>query len=151
MPARGIQHVDLAVGDVGRSLAFYLALLGPLGCVERFRVPSYRGTEEIVYLEFGAQGFGLRPADGGPYRYADVGIEHVAFEVDRADEVDAAHRRCVAAGGAIQSPPERHYVEDGEDYYAFFAFDPDGIRIEVFAWRTSPYRTDPQADDEASR
>jgi hypothetical protein len=40
----------------------------------------------------------------------------------------------------IQSPPEHHYVED-EDYYAFFAFDPDGIRIEVFAWPSSPYRT----------
>jgi hypothetical protein len=44
--------------------------------------------------------------------------------------------------GEIQSPPERHYVEDETDYYAFFAFDPDGIRIEVFSWPGSPYRTD---------
>ena len=142
MPARGIQHVDLAVGDVERSLVFYSALLGPLGLKERFRVPTYRGTEEVVYLEYGVQGFGLRPADDGPYRYHGIGIEHLAFEVDRADEVDEAHMRCVAAGGKIQSPPERHYVQDGEDYYAFFGFDPDGIRIEVFAWPSSPYRTD---------
>jgi catechol 2,3-dioxygenase-like lactoylglutathione lyase family enzyme len=141
VPARGIQHVDLAVGDVERSLAFYSALLGPLGLRERFRVPSYRGTEEVVYLEYGMQGFGLRPADHGPYRYYSVGIEHVAFEVDSSDEVDGAHARCVAEGARIQSPPEQHYVDDGEDYYAFFAFDPDGIRIEVFAWPTSPYRT----------
>lgn len=142
MPARGIQHVDLAVEDVDRSLAYYTALLGPLGLKEKFRVPTYRGTEEVVYLEFGVQGFGLRPADAGPYRYHSVGIEHLAFEVDRADEVDAAYERCVSLGGSIQSPPERHYVED-EDYYAFFAFDPDGIRIEVFAWPTSPYRAAP--------
>lgn len=141
MPARGIQHVDLAVGDVERSIAFYSALLGPLGLRERFRIPTYRGTEEVVYLEYGAQGFGLRPADDGPYRYHAIGIEHLAFEVDRADEVDAAHERCVDAGGEIQSAPAQHYVDDGEDYYAFFAFDPDGIRIEVFAWPTSPYRT----------
>ena len=88
----------------------------------------------------GVQGFGLRPADDGDYRYHGVGIEHLAFEVDRADEVDDAYGRCVSLDGRIQSPPEQHYVEDGEDYYAFFAFDPDGIRIEVFAWPTSPYR-----------
>ena len=142
MPARGIQHVDLAVRDVERSLVFYSALLGPLGLEERFRVRTYRGTEDVVYLEYGVQGFGLRPADDGSYRYHGVGLEHLAFEVDRADEVDEAHERCIAAGGRIQSPPGHHYVEDGEDYYAFFAFDPDGIRIEVFAWPSSPYRTD---------
>ncbi len=71
------------------------------------------------------QGFGLRPADDGAYSYYGIGIEHLGFEVDRPDEVDDAYRRCVAAGGQIQSPPEHHYVEDGEGYYAFFAFDPD--------------------------
>ena len=140
MTARGIQHVDLAVGDVERSLAFYCGVLGPLGFKEKYRLPTYRGTEEVVVLEYGVQGLNLRPADGGVYRYYEVGIEHLAFEVDDRDEVDEAYRRCVSAGGTIQSPPEQHYVKDGEDYYAFFAFDPDGIRIEVFCWPSSPYR-----------
>lgn len=139
MPVKGIQHLDLAVGDVERSLAFYLALLAPLGVRERYRVPTYRGTEEVVYLECGVQGFGLRPADGGEFRHYDVGIEHLAFEVDSRDEVDDTYQRCLAAGGGIQAPPEEHYVDD-EDYYAFFAFDPDGIRVEVFCWPSSPYR-----------
>lgn len=140
MPARGIQHIDLAVGDVQRSVAFYCEVLGPLGLKEKYRLPTYRGTEDVIYLEYGVQGFGLRPADGGEYRYYDVGIEHLAFEVDRPDEVEEAYRRCISAGGEIQSPPEQHYVEDSENYYAFFAFDPDGIRIEVFCWPSSPYR-----------
>lgn len=139
MPARGIQHVDLAVGDVERSLAFYYGVLGPLGLKEKFRNLTYRQTEEVVYLEYGVQGFGLRPADGGVYRHYEVGIEHVAFEVDDHAEVDEAYKRCVSAGAKIQSPPEEHYLDDGEDY-AFFAFDPDGIRVEVFCWPTSPYR-----------
>ena len=69
-----------------------------------------------------------------------MGIEHLAFEVDNRDEVDEAYRRCVSAGGTIQSPPEGRYVEEGEGYYAFYAFDPDGIRIEVFCWPASPSR-----------
>jgi catechol 2,3-dioxygenase-like lactoylglutathione lyase family enzyme len=132
MPGRAIQHVDLAVADVERSLAFYRTLLEPLGLKEYWRGPTYRGTEEVVYLQFGRSWFGLRPADGGSYRHYDVGLEHLAFQVDSREEVDQAHERCVSAGGAIQSPPEEHYIDsDEQDYYAFFAFDPDGIRIEV--------------------
>jgi catechol 2,3-dioxygenase-like lactoylglutathione lyase family enzyme len=140
MPGRGIHHLDLTVADVERSLAFYRELLGPLGWTEEVRFPSYRGTEEIVYLVrqgsdgepeyFG--GLGLRPADGGTHRYYDVGIEHFAFEVDRPEEVDEAHERCLASGARIHHPPEED--RDLPGYYAFFAFDPDGMRVEVFCW-----------------
>src|SRR5215218_8409245 len=80
--ARGIHHVDLAVADVDASLAFYLDLLGPLGLTEEVRYPTYRGTEEVVYLvdAHDRRGIGLRPADGGAHSYYDVGIEHLAFE-----------------------------------------------------------------------
>jgi catechol 2,3-dioxygenase-like lactoylglutathione lyase family enzyme len=146
MPARGgIHHVDLAVADVERSLTFYLDLLGPLGWVEEVRYPTYRGTEEVVYLArpgairdggLGLRpadgGLGLRPADGGTHRYYGVGIEHFAFEVDSRDEVEAAHERAVAGGARIHFPPEEDRDEPG--YYAFFVFDPDGIRVEVFCW-----------------
>jgi glyoxylase I family protein len=134
MPAKGIHHIDLAVSDVNRSLGFYLALLGPLGWAEAVRYPSYRGTEEVVYLkdpETGAM-FGLRPADGGSHRYYDVGIEHLAFEVDRPEEVDATYEGCLARGEQIHFPPEED--RDVRGYYAVFVFDPDGIRIEVFSW-----------------
>jgi catechol 2,3-dioxygenase-like lactoylglutathione lyase family enzyme len=143
MPGRGIHHVDLAVADVERSLAFYRDLLAPLGWTEEVRYSTYRGTEEVVYLVrqrtgdpgpdleyFG--GIGLRPADGPAHRYYGVGIEHFAVEVDRPDEVDEAHARCLANGASIHFPPEED--RDLPGYYAFFAFDPDGIRVEVFCW-----------------
>jgi catechol 2,3-dioxygenase-like lactoylglutathione lyase family enzyme len=134
MPAKGIHHIDLAVSDVDESLAFYLDLLGPLGWAEEVRYPTYRGTEEVVYLREPATGamLGLRPADGGAHQYYEVGIEHLAFEVDSRDEVDAAHERCVRRGASIHFPPEEDRDVDG--YYAVFVFDPDGIRIEVFSW-----------------
>ena len=129
MPARGIHHVDLAVADVERSLAFYLELLGPLGWAESVRYPTYRGTEEVVYLRWGDQYLGLRPADGGEHHYYDVGIEHLAFYVDSREEVDAAYRRCLEIGARIHFPPEDD--RDIEGYYELFVFDPDGIRVEV--------------------
>jgi len=135
VPAPAIQHVDLCVSDVERSLAFYLEVLGPLGLEEDLRVPSYRGTEEIVYLRFGEQNLGLRPADGGAHEYYRVGIEHLAFEVESREQVDAAYERCLGIGASIQFPPEED--RDLADYYAFFVLDPDGLRIEVF-WSRPP-------------
>lgn len=132
MPARGIQHTDLAVSDVERSLAFYRELLGPLGLEDGFRLRTYRGTEDVLYLRFGNSYLGIRPADGGTYRHYAPGIEHLGFQVDSRQEVDEAHERCLAAGFRIESSPQRHYAYlDDQDYYAFFAFDPDGIRVEV--------------------
>jgi glyoxylase I family protein len=144
MPGRGIHHIDLAVADVEESLAFYRDLLGPLGWTEEIRLPTYRRTKEIIYLVrqvagdggpeldyFG--GVGLRSSDGGTHRYYDVGVEHFAFEVDRHEEVDEAHARCLARGANIHFPPEED--RDLPGYYAFFAFDPDGIRVEIFCWQ----------------
>jgi catechol 2,3-dioxygenase-like lactoylglutathione lyase family enzyme len=45
VPARGAHHVDVAVSDVDRLVAFYLGLLGPLSLEEDARYPTYRGTE----------------------------------------------------------------------------------------------------------
>jgi catechol 2,3-dioxygenase-like lactoylglutathione lyase family enzyme len=138
MPAKGlgVHHVDLAVSDVERSLAFYLELLGPLGWQVAVRYPTYRGTEDVVYLgtpaEPGVGRFGLRQADGGEHRYYGVGVEHLAFEADTRQEVDEAFARAKAAGAEIHFPPE--FDRDEPGYYAVFVFDPDGIRVEVFAW-----------------
>jgi catechol 2,3-dioxygenase-like lactoylglutathione lyase family enzyme len=97
---------DLAVSDVERSLAFYVAVLGAFGLHEEERYPTYRGTEEVVYLRYGEQYLGLRPADGGEHNYYGVGIEHLAFYVDSREEVDAAYQRCLDIGARIHSPAE---------------------------------------------
>ena len=141
MPVRGVDHIDLAVGDVERSLAFYLGVLGPLGLRVGGRFETYRHTEEVVYLTFGQPHvhggqaearLGLRKADGGEHHYYDVGIDHLAFAVEDRGEVDDAYERCVAMGARIHCPPEEE--DDMVGYYAFFVFDPDGIRVEICSW-----------------
>lgn len=49
-----------------------------------------------------------------------------------------AHARAVASGARIHFPPEEDRDEPG--YHAFFAFDPDGIRVEVFSWTRESLR-----------
>jgi len=131
MPIKAIDHIDLAVADVERSLEFYLEVLGPLGVEEFARYPSYRGTEEIVYLRIGDTGqvIGFRQADGGEHRYYEVGLEHLALSVDSREEVDEAYQRCLKAGARIHFPPEED--RDIPGYVELFFFDPDGFRIEI--------------------
>jgi glyoxylase I family protein len=134
VPVTGLHHIDLTVSDVERSLAFYLGLLGPLGWEVRVRYPSYRGTEEVVYLgpPDHTGDLGLRQADGGAHQYYGVGVEHIAFRVETRQQVEEAYARAVSAGAKIHFPVEEDRDEPG--YWAFFVFDPDGIRVEVFAW-----------------
>jgi catechol 2,3-dioxygenase-like lactoylglutathione lyase family enzyme len=141
MAIRGVDHIDLAVSDVDRSLAFYLGMLGPNGLAVEGRFRTYRGTEDVVYLGFGSEHvpgaqpetrLGLRRADGGEHRYFEVGIEHLAFTIDSRSEVDDAYQRCLSMDARIHFPPEEE--SDLPGYYAFFVFDPDGIRIEVNHW-----------------
>ena len=136
MPITTLHHVDLAVTDLERSLAFYNAILGPLGASEAFRYPSYRGTEEVVYLRLGRGFLGLRKADGGEHNYYEVGIEHLAVVVDKRDEVDQTYERCLELGVKVHHPPQEDRDEPG--YWALFFFDPDGMRIEVFHWPDDP-------------
>ncbi|MDP9257885.1 MAG: VOC family protein [Actinomycetota bacterium] len=132
MPVKAIHHVDLAVADVERSLAFYLALLGPLGVEEAYRYATYRGSEQVVYLRIGSQLLGFRCADGGEHRYYGVGLEHLAITVETRDELNGVHARCLEIGANVQFPPEED--RDIPGYWALFVFDPDGFRLEVVHW-----------------
>jgi catechol 2,3-dioxygenase-like lactoylglutathione lyase family enzyme len=136
----GLGHVDLVCRDLERSLAFYAAVLGPLGLQPPVTFPGERG-EEIHYLRFptpGSGSLGLRHASGPEanqeYALYAPGLHHLAFAVETAADVDAAHRAAVAAGAEILHEP-RLWPEYGPAYYATFFLDPDGFRIEIASKR----------------
>jgi glyoxylase I family protein len=127
----GYAHVDLVCRDVDRSIAFYRAVLGPLGLGEEVRFPGERG-ETIHYLRFPQGGsIGLRQA-GEEQEFAlyAPGLHHLAFAVEGPDDVHAAHDAAVAAGAQVLHAPSR-WPEYHPDYVATFFLDPDGFRIEV--------------------
>jgi len=135
----GLGHVDLVCADLERSLAFYAAVLGPLGLQAEtpFVVEGERG-EPIHYLRFprpGSGSIGLRQAlERQEFELYAPGLHHVAVTVETREDVDAAHATAVAAGAEILHPP-RAWPRYHPDYYATFFLDPDGFRIEVSAAR----------------
>ena len=133
----GLGHVDLVCRDLSRSLAFYRAVLGPLGLEEPVLFDGERG-ESIHYLRFprpGSGSLGLRPAlEEQKFELYAPGLHHVALAVETRADVDGAHAGAVAIGAEVLHPP-RLFPEYHPGYYATFFLDPDGFRIEVAAAR----------------
>ncbi len=129
----GLDHLDLVVSSLDRSLAFYRELLRPLGYVNESRIEGERG-ERVVYLGTGALGsVGLRAARSRahdvPYDRYGVGLHHVAFAASSRGTVDERAAWLRAQGADIESGPEEYGYTPG--YYAVFFHDPDGIKLEL--------------------
>jgi glyoxylase I family protein len=130
MAAAGVDHFDLVVSDLERSLVFYRALLEPLGYVRTEDIVGERG-ERVVYLGGpNVVPFSLRGAltPGGHDRYR-IGIHHVAFAAPSREMVEDRLRWAREQGVEIENDPKEYDYRPG--YYAGFFRDPDGIKLEV--------------------
>ena len=128
----GIDHVYVAVRDLGRAEAFYDRVMEILGF--RKARSTIAGDPHVHYYnrQFG---FSLRPArpgspDHDPYA---PGLHHFCFRVVDEAAVDRAASDLRSAGVAPSDP--RYYPEYCADYYATFFSDLDGVRLEVTNFR----------------
>ena len=126
-----VQHVDLVVSSIERSLPFYRELLAPLGFHRIGEVQGERG-ETIWYLSGAASALGLREAQTpsqGPYDRYRVGLHHLAFEAHSRGAVNERADWLRAQDAEIESGPEEFAYLPG--YYAVFFYDPDGLKLEI--------------------
>jgi glyoxylase I family protein len=126
-----VQHVDLVVSSIERSLPFYRDLLAPLGFHRIGEVEGERG-ETIWYLSGAASAIGLREAQTpseGPYDRYRVGLHHLAFEAHSRGAVNERAGWLRDQGAEIESGPEEYAYLPG--YYAVFFYDPDGMKLEI--------------------
>lgn len=119
-----IDHLGLAVTDIGRSRRFYAAALAPLG----YRIIADTKNDaghRVVLMGVGETvdfviGDGERPGEGS----------HVAFRAANRAEVDAFHAAALAAGGRDHGAPGLR-PQYATGYYAAFVLDADGINVEA--------------------
>lgn len=117
-------HIDCPVTDIRLSIAFYDALLAPLG-IERLmtRLATEAGrASNAGYGRDGHAGFWLSDA-------SRRGKLHVGFSASTREAVVAFHSAGLAAGGADNGGPGlRSYAPN---YFAAYILDPDGHNIEA--------------------
>ena len=135
-----IDHVYIAVTDIDRSLAFYTAMLKPVGWKVLGNYDSAKGPENVPDL------FGLGDAvyAGGTGLGSSIWLRHrkigetglyLGIVCASNSQVDAAYAAAIKAGGTDEgAPADRTYFAPG--YYAANVADFDGNRIELVrkAW-----------------
>ena len=123
----GIAHIQLTVGDVSASRAFYHKLLHEtLGMAIQYDAP------DIFYCIGGRTGVAIR---GAAPEHRDthfdqwrIGLHHFCFRLRSREDVDLLHAAMADFGAKIVRAPEGGPWAPG--YYSVLFEDPDGIRIE---------------------
>lgn len=139
-----LSHIDISVGYPEKSIPFYDALLTSIG-YRRWKLdqPEWTGdnpsraTWSLRCADGSTFGIEVRPArlesrDRSYDRY-EPGPHHLAFHAESEAVVDRVHKAVVAAGGEVLDPPTDYggHPAYGEQYYAVFFADPDGVKLEV--------------------
>jgi catechol 2,3-dioxygenase-like lactoylglutathione lyase family enzyme len=119
-----IDHLSIGVRDIARTKKFYDAALKPLG---------YRCLSESAgSLGYGADAVVLWISTAArPVPEDDQSGLHVCFSAPSRRSVDQFHAAALRTGGRDNGTPGLR-ADYGADYYAAFAVDPDGYRIEAY-------------------
>lgn len=122
-------HVSIGVRDLEAAARFYDAALGALG-YRRTMTEDFGLAWGVEWPEFWATlpGEGEATAGNGT---------HVAFIAPSRAAVEAFHAAALAHGGSDAGAPGlRDYTED---YYAAFARDPEGNKVEAVHLPSVPF------------
>ena len=119
-----IDHISLGVADLTRAKRFYDAVLSPLGyaCLSADGSTLGYGREAVVLW------IGLADRPVPPDDKSNL---HFCFTAPTPASVDTFHVAALASGGRDNGEPGIR-EEYSPDYYAAFAIDPDGYRIEAY-------------------
>jgi catechol 2,3-dioxygenase-like lactoylglutathione lyase family enzyme len=119
-----LDHVSIGVSDIARTKVFYDAALKPLGytCLSSGETSLGYGRDAVrLWISASASPVPADMASG----------LHFCFAAPNRKSVDAFHKAALSAGGQDNGKAGLR-ADYGENYYAAFAIDPDGYRIEAY-------------------
>lgn len=128
---RRLGHANLYVGDLERSMAFYIQVAG---LEETYRRPPIRAG--FVGNGNTHHDVGLVEAEGPAGRGKRPGLNHLAFELENEVELVDGYRR------AVQQAVRFSRTVDHEIARSVYVHDPDGNLNEIYADTTKNWRTE---------
>lgn len=131
-----INHVSITVSDLPTAMRFFGPLLEYLGFTVG-KIEHYAPAEtELTVNINGANGTAINiwQAKPGladhPFEVYEPGLHHVAFNVERHEQVDELHKLVRELGAEIlEGPGEFPFGPGG--YYAVYFRGPDRMKFEV--------------------
>jgi catechol 2,3-dioxygenase-like lactoylglutathione lyase family enzyme len=127
-----IDHTGIGVSEIRTAARFYGAALAALGMRPVLHVNSRIEPCKPEDPDRSGIGYGV----DYPIFWIDIfhpaGVrQHTAFRASSREAVAAFHEAALRSGGADNGRPGRRQDPFITEYYAAFAFDPDGNNIEA--------------------
>jgi catechol 2,3-dioxygenase-like lactoylglutathione lyase family enzyme len=123
--ALAINHLNLVVADLQKSLDFYVSKLG-------FRYVRPLHARKVI-LEYGGFDFFLEQADGvQPHPRFHFGLKTTVAGVHQFAELLRSHDIRLVPGNNPNRLAEIYVTDDGVRHVLYFE-DPDGYTIEVYS------------------
>ena len=122
MPLRKLGHVVLKVRDLDRSEAFYAGVVGLRvtgrlpGRMVFFSVPGNDDSHDLAVWQVGPE--------AAPAAAKQVGLFHVAWQVERPEDLEPLYRHLLAHGVTVHGT-----TDHGANLSVYFE-DPDGNMLE---------------------
>jgi catechol 2,3-dioxygenase-like lactoylglutathione lyase family enzyme len=119
-----LNHISIGVRTIARAKRFYDAALKPLGytCLSESAGSLGYGKDAVTLW--------ISATDSPVLADAKSGL-HVCFDAPTRKSVAAFHAAALGAGGQDNGKPGLR-TDYGPNYYAAFAVDPDGYRLEAY-------------------
>ena len=132
-----IDHIQITVKNLQLAEIFHDKLMPILGFdlakkskgsvpAHDFEVIEYSHTNLIFALSSPREAF----KNDEIHRRKPGSIHHLAFKATSCSEVDEAYHKIKTTGANIINEP-KYYPQHGENYYALFFKDLDGIKYEI--------------------
>jgi catechol 2,3-dioxygenase-like lactoylglutathione lyase family enzyme len=132
-----IDHIQITVKDMKTAVPFYDKFLPLLGFDIRRKVTAVIEEHDFCVVEYAHPllAFAISSPRSAflsnvVHRRTPGSLHHLAFKAGSRAEVDRLYSELKAIGAAIVSEP-RIYPEYGQDYYALFFKDLEGIKYEI--------------------
>jgi catechol 2,3-dioxygenase-like lactoylglutathione lyase family enzyme len=130
-----LDHLNIGVTDIDRSISFYQAALAPLGIQKFFDIDASRSESKQKIAGFGMENDSAkrrlrqRPVFWLIDKQPVGGQTHIAFAAASREQVDSFYLAAIEAGGIDNGQPGLRYYHP--NYYGAFVLDPDGINVEA--------------------
>jgi catechol 2,3-dioxygenase-like lactoylglutathione lyase family enzyme len=130
-----INHVSITVSDLPNAMKFFRPLLEFMGYSVGDIVRSRSGNDFTLNINL-SNGTGINVWQAKAelskqhHEMYAPGLHHLAFNVEKHEQVDAVHSLVSTLGATILDPPGEFPFGPG-GYYATYFLGPDRIKMEI--------------------
>ena len=132
-----INHVSLTVSDLAEAMKFFTPFLEFLGYDIGQVIQDHNGQRLTVNVLPGLSSVAVNIWEAKPefashpFEVYEVGLHHLAFNVEKHEQVEQVHELVKKLGAEILDGPAEFPYGGPDGWYAVYFLGPDRLKFEV--------------------